>query len=140
MVLDQLLDSVSIGSLASACHVWRGLLQGRRPDSRKIVVANSELYLEGSVKCVGVSPDEKRLLSFLLEHCDTVFTPETILSQVWGPSRVNDRPFLTATVASLNCALHRSGLSKGMIENFYDVGYRLRPHDETDGAKVEAPV
>jgi two-component system alkaline phosphatase synthesis response regulator PhoP len=130
-ILNPALTAPTISCLAGLCRVWRGLLPGAKHDRRRIRITDSEFEVEGSDQRLSLNDEERDLLALFLENRGTVFTPETILSRLWWPDRKLDRQFVDATVASLNALLQRAGFAQGMIESFHDVGYRLRPEDET---------
>ena len=119
------LTIAAVNCLGALGRLWRSIIPARRP-GRKISISDSHLLVEGSDEALPLAPEERELLSFLLDHRGRVFTPETILSRLGWPEHQHELDFVDAQVASLNALLQRAGLPETMIESFHGVGYRLK--------------
>jgi two-component system alkaline phosphatase synthesis response regulator PhoP len=119
------LTIAAVNCLGALGRFWRSIFPARQR-GRQISISNSHLLVEGFDEALPLSPEERQLLTFLLDHRGRVFTPETILSRLWWPEHQHELDFVAAKVASLNALLSRAGLPDPMIESFHGVGYRLK--------------
>jgi len=108
--------------------------ESNQPMHLWLSISGSEIT--GPHGAVSLSEDEQRLLSLLIEQPGSVFTPETLLSFVWGPYYIHDRKKLLDSLAALRRLLCTAGLPATAIQELRDIGYRLLPSIEI----VEQPL
>ena len=71
-----------------------------------------------------LTPTEYRLLAFLLDHPDRVWTRQQLLDAVWGETAVLDERTVDVTVRRLRHALKPAGADR-LVETVRGFGYRL---------------
>jgi two-component system KDP operon response regulator KdpE len=74
---------------------------------------------------VHLTPIEYRVLAMLVRHAGRVLTQRQLLSDVWGPSHVNDAHYLRIYMANLRQKLERDPTQPEHIITETGVGYRL---------------
>jgi two-component system KDP operon response regulator KdpE len=75
---------------------------------------------------VRLTPIEFKLLSVLVRHAGKVVTHKQLLTEVWGPSAVNEKQYLRVYMTHLRRKLQRPQGMPTVFETEAGVGYRLR--------------
>ncbi|MGH9552596.1 MAG: winged helix-turn-helix domain-containing protein, partial [Terriglobales bacterium] len=73
-------------------------------------------------KAVRLLPREFSLLEFLMRHPDRVFTPEQLMSHVWGKTEPDSIEALRTCVKRLRQKLS----DEEVVETVHGVGYKMR--------------
>lgn len=84
------------------------------PNSRRVVWKNRQIHL---------SPDEFRLLHYLMENRGTVFSRADLVKNVWQGRRILER-YIDVVVGRIRNAI-RSASGKVLIETIREQGYTL---------------
>jgi two-component system KDP operon response regulator KdpE len=74
---------------------------------------------------VHLTPNEYRLLTTLIRHAGKVCTHRQLLSEVWGPSHVEDGHYLRIYMAQLRHKLETEATNPRFLRTEVGVGYRL---------------
>jgi two-component system KDP operon response regulator KdpE len=75
---------------------------------------------------VHLTPIEYRLLTILVRHAGKVLTHRQLLTQVWGPSYVENSHYLRIYMGALRHKLERDPAQPQLLLTEAGVGYRLR--------------
>jgi two-component system KDP operon response regulator KdpE len=84
--------------------------------ARRVFRAGAEVHL---------TPNEYRLLTTLIKHAGKVCTHRQLLSEVWGPSRVEHGHYLRIYMAQLRHKLEDDPTHPRFLRTEVGVGYRL---------------
>jgi two-component system KDP operon response regulator KdpE len=79
---------------------------------------------------IALSPTEFRVLSCLVRHRSRILSHERLLSEVWGPGRVDDRKIIKQYIYSLRQKLETDPGHAQRIVTVRGEGYVLRPLEE----------
>lgn len=74
---------------------------------------------------VHLQPQDFALLEFLMKHKDQVFSPEALLSRVWGSDTECTAESLRSAVKRLRQKLDAQDTTNSIIENVPRIGYRI---------------
>jgi two-component system KDP operon response regulator KdpE len=75
---------------------------------------------------VHLTPTEYRMLVLLAQHVGKVLTHRQILSEVWGPSLVEQRHYVRVHMAQLRRKIEADAARPRLLVTELGVGYRLR--------------
>ncbi len=84
---------------------------------RRLYVAGREVHL---------SPTEFRVLATLVHHAGKVVTHRQLLSEVWGPDRAQETPYLRVYMAALRQKIEADSSQPSHILTEHGIGYRLK--------------
>lgn len=76
-------------------------------------------YLQA--QCISLTPKERQLLSYLLQHANTVVTRNVLLTHVWGYSCAGHSRTVDVHIQHLRKKLHGGNC----IQTVFKAGYRL---------------
>jgi two-component system phosphate regulon response regulator PhoB len=109
------------------------VLRRARPAASGEILRVGDLTLDAAAyradrrgKTLDLGPIEFRLLAFLMEHPERVFTRKQLLAAVWGDEGEVHERSVDVQIARLRKALRR-GRSPDPIKTVRQVGYALQP-------------
>jgi two-component system, OmpR family, KDP operon response regulator KdpE len=75
---------------------------------------------------INLTPIEFKLLSVLIRHRGKVVTHRQLLKEVWGPSYIEQNPYLRIVILNLRRKLEENPTRPHYLITEPGVGYRLR--------------
>jgi len=91
---------------------------------KKLIIDKASHRASIDKKNIDLSPTEFRLLVFLIEHPERVFSRESLLNQVWGRSAYVEERTVDVHVLRLRRVLSEMGYDK-YIQTVRSIGYRF---------------
>jgi two-component system phosphate regulon response regulator PhoB len=118
-------------SIAELLARIRALLRRRRVDSggrclqsREIVMELTAVRVTRNGRTVHLGPTEYRLLRFLMQHPNRVFSREELIDQIWGAEAAVEPRTVDVHVRRLRASITRNGESD-VIRTVRTAGYAL---------------
>jgi two-component system KDP operon response regulator KdpE len=90
----------------------------------RVDLARREVWREGQQ--VHLTPLEYKLLVTLVRYAGRVVTHRQLLKEVWGPTAVNETPYLRVYMAQLRHKIEKDPTRPALLMTETGVGYRLR--------------
>ncbi|MBE9126451.1 MULTISPECIES: response regulator [unclassified Coleofasciculus] len=98
------------------------------PDSCEVSYGEKPLHL---------TPKEYSLLELFLRHPRRIFSRSAILDHIWSINEFPGEEAVTTQIKGLRQKLKAGGMSIGLIETVYGLGYRLKAPPEEEQQKQE---
>jgi two-component system, OmpR family, KDP operon response regulator KdpE len=121
--VDELLARIRV-ALRHAARVQNDNEQVYMSHGLKVDLGARSVSREGQE--VHLTPIEYRLLTILVRHAGKVLTHRQLLTQVWGPSYVENSHYLRIYMGALRHKLERDPAQPQLLLTEAGVGYRLR--------------
>ena len=109
----------------------KALLRRSQPVNTQDVISMNNLFLdtssyrvEGNGETIELGPTEFKLLRFLMENPDRVFSREQVLNNVWGDNVYVEERTVDVHIRRLRKALEKTG-HQDMVQTIRGAGYRL---------------
>ncbi len=109
----------------------KALLRRSKPESAQDVIRINNLMLdtasyrvEGNGQTIDLGPTEFKLLRFLMENPDRVFSREQVLNNVWGDNVYVEERTVDVHIRRLRKALEKTQ-HQNMVQTVRGAGYRL---------------
>ena len=109
----------------------KALLRRSQPVNTQDVISMNNLFLdtssyrvEGNGETIELGPTEFKLLRFLMENPDRVFSREQVLNNVWGDNVYVEERTVDVHIRRLRKALEKTG-HQDMVQTVRGAGYRL---------------
>lgn len=89
-----------------------------------LILDTSSYRVEGNGKSIELGPTEFKLLRFLMDNPDRVFSREQVLNNVWGDNVYVEERTVDVHIRRLRKALEKAHL-ENMVQTVRGAGYRL---------------